>query len=233
MKKLTNEEFVNKATKVHNGKYTYTRSEYDGRHNLVCITCTTHGDFWQSASAHLVGKGCKLCGKANNPAYRPKPIVAVIKDFQAVHGNKYTYIGILDYVNSHTRIKILCNTTGLVFEQTPSNHLSGSGCSCCAISGFDTSAPAILYYLSINDGAAYKIGITNRTVQERFSSTDLSKIVVLSITEYTEGALALKEETKIKKLYKQYRYEGPDILSSGNTELFSIDILGKDKHELH
>lgn len=228
MKKLTNTEFITRSTSIHEGKYLYTKTVYDGRNNLVCITCPLHGDFWQTASAHLVGKGCKTCGKLNNPSYRPKPIVDVIRDFQLVHGNKYTYIGILDYVNSHTNIKILCNSTGLVFEQTPTNHLAGSGCSCCSTSGFDTSAPAILYYLSINNGEVYKVGITNRTVQERFNNTDLSKITVLSIVEYNEGALALKEETKIKKQYKQFRYNGPDILSSGNTELFSIDILGKD-----
>ena len=45
------------------------------------------------------------------------------------------------------------------------------------------------------------------------------------MTIYADGAEALKWETKLKRMYKEYQYKGPDILSSGNTELFTEDII--------
>ena len=39
------------------------------------------------------------------------------------------------------------------------------------------------------------------------------------------GQDALDWETKLKRMYKEYQYKGPDILSSGNTELFTEDII--------
>ena len=42
---------------------------------------------------------------------------------------------------------------------------------------------------------------------------------------YDNGQDALKWETKLKRMYKEYQYKGPDILSSGNTELFTEDII--------
>lgn len=235
MRKLTQQEFEKKAHKKHNNQYDYGLSAYEGqakkKKKKIVIVCSKHGPFYQTAGNHLVGKGCKVCSKYTNPSYSPKPVVDVIRDFQKVHSNKYTYLGILQYTNSHTAIEMLCNTTGQVFKQTPSNHLAGKGCPCCAFSGFDTSKPAILYYLSINDGQAYKVGITNRSVEERFSNTDLGKIKVLFTVEYLEGVHTLNEETRIKKEYTEFKYVGSALLKDGNTELFTKDILRKDTYE--
>lgn len=46
------------------------------------------------------------------------------------HNNKYSYEFAI-YINSKTKIKILCKEHGL-FEQLPTNHLSGSGCPDCS-----------------------------------------------------------------------------------------------------
>ena len=55
------EQFLEKAAKVHNGKYDYSKVEYVDRETKVCIICPKHGEFWQSPNAHLRGKGCKRC----------------------------------------------------------------------------------------------------------------------------------------------------------------------------
>lgn len=47
----------------------------------------------------------------------------------AVHGNKYDYSQV-EYRHSQEHVKILCREHG-VFEQRPSNHLSGTGCYEC------------------------------------------------------------------------------------------------------
>lgn len=47
-----------------------------------------------------------------------------------VHGNKYSYTS-YSYINTRVKIPILCNTCGVVFHQTPKNHLNGQGCPEC------------------------------------------------------------------------------------------------------
>ena len=71
----------------------------------------------------------------------------------------------------------------------------------------------------------YKIGITNRTVDERFNLTELSKIEVVKQKLYEKGSDAVRLEQKLLKQYKEYQYIGPNVLKSGNTELFTEDVL--------
>lgn len=59
--KITNEQFIEKGTKIHNGKYVYNKTEYNGIFEKVCIICPIHGEFWQEASSHLSGCGCPKC----------------------------------------------------------------------------------------------------------------------------------------------------------------------------
>lgn len=94
--------------------------------------------------------------------------------------------------------------------------------------GFDKSKLAYLYYLKVTTDTnqiLYKIGITNRTVNERFNLTDLSKIEIIKQKLYERGQDAYELEQKLLKMYKQYQYTGPNVLESGNTELFTVDIL--------
>jgi len=94
--------------------------------------------------------------------------------------------------------------------------------------GFNPTKAGTLYYLRINNGQAYKIGITNRSVSERFNSCDLDKIEVLKTWDYPIGHDARDMETKIINDYSYAKYSGDDLLESGNTELFDRDILGLD-----
>jgi len=47
-----------------------------------------------------------------------------------IHENKYDYSKV-NYINAKTKVKIICSEHG-VFEQQPTNHLSGNGCPKCA-----------------------------------------------------------------------------------------------------
>lgn len=61
-KKLTTEEFIERARKVHGDKYDYSGTDYINNRNKVCIFCPEHGEFWQAPSDHLKGQGCPKCG---------------------------------------------------------------------------------------------------------------------------------------------------------------------------
>jgi len=53
-----------------------------------------------------------------------------IIDAKKVHGDKYNY-KLVQYKNARTKVKIICSIHG-TFEQKPSYHLQGNGCSKCA-----------------------------------------------------------------------------------------------------
>ena len=53
----------------------------------------------------------------------------IINRAKNIHSNQYDY-SLVDYINSTTKIKIICPLHG-VFEQTPRSHISGSGCPIC------------------------------------------------------------------------------------------------------
>ncbi len=61
----TREEFVTKANKVHNNKYTY-KDDYVNSRGKITITCRIHGDFRQRCSHHLQGTGCPRCRDSSN-----------------------------------------------------------------------------------------------------------------------------------------------------------------------
>lgn len=138
-----------------------------------------------------------------------------------------------EYIDSRTPIMHAC-TEGHEWKARPSNILSGSGCPSCANYGFDTTKPALLYYIKIMDGykSYYKIGITNRTIVDRFESDKDKDIKVLLEEYYSSGIEARNREQSILNEFKYKRVCVPKLLKSGgNTELFEEDILNLDNKE--
>ena len=131
-RKLTKEEFIEKARAVHGDKYDYSKVEYVGRSIDVCITCPIHGDFWQKPRSHISNKcGCQECGKISKSSKRLNDQEDIIRRFMEVHGDTYDYSEV-EYIDYHTDVKIRCKKHG-VFEQTPNNHISQKqGCPECA-----------------------------------------------------------------------------------------------------
>lgn len=62
--KLTTDEFIERARKVHGDKYDYSEVDYDGTFKEVKIICPTHGDFEQKPNTHLKGHGCSKCNNS-------------------------------------------------------------------------------------------------------------------------------------------------------------------------
>jgi len=164
MKRLTQHQFKERSTEIHNGFYDYSKSKYTNGRNDVVITCPTHGDFNQKARNHLRGDGCVLCGGT-----KKLTTDAFIIRSQEKHGMKYGYDQ-TRYQSMHAKVKIICDIHG-VFEQEPINHLKGSGCPNCAnnqkysVDEFISKATDIhggkYQYESVDyNGAKHKIKIT-------------------------------------------------------------------------
>ena len=117
-KKLTQDDFINKARIIHGDKYDYSKVNYMGSENKVCIVCPKHGEFWQTPHRHLMGDKCPKCSvksKLDNNSF--------VERARKIHGNKYDYSKV-NYVDSLTPVCIICPEHG-EFWQRPSAHLSG------------------------------------------------------------------------------------------------------------
>ena len=60
--RLSENEFINKAKKVHGDLYIYSNIEYKTSHDKIGIICPKHGKFYQYPYDHLQGHGCPKCG---------------------------------------------------------------------------------------------------------------------------------------------------------------------------
>lgn len=279
-KKLTTEQFIEKAKNVHGDKYDYSKSTYINSTTKLKIVCPTHGEFLQLPANHLSTNGCYKCGRENAIAkyelYSKKEILEAAKtctergEFQQKFKNFYMaavnrgfyeevcshmkdaanklktteqfklevytlvqneYSVLDNYINRHAKIKFQHNLCGHVYTATPGTFLRGSRCPKCVISGFNPSKEAILYFLKVqvNDTVAYKIGITNLSVTDRYSLTEMSCITILAEYKYIIGADAYDKEQEILKEFSEFKYLGPKLLNNGNTELFIKDITKDEK----
>lgn len=131
MRKLTTKEFIERATKVHDGKYDYSKVEYINGTTPIVITCPIHGDFKQKPTKHLVGHGCLECKKDSISRYWRKPQTKFIQESNTIHKNKYNYSNV-EYKGTHVHVGIICPKHGL-FHQTPHAHLECQGCPICGI----------------------------------------------------------------------------------------------------
>ncbi len=61
--KLSQTQFIEKASVKHAGRYGYDNVVYIDCLNNVNITCRMHGDFNQRAALHLSGQGCPKCAR--------------------------------------------------------------------------------------------------------------------------------------------------------------------------
>ena len=133
--RLSLSDFTKKAHEKHGDKYDYSKVKYENAITKVCIICTEpeHGEFWQLPSNHLSGQGCPKCGVKNSSEKQTSTIEEFIKKAKELHGDKYDYSKV-KYENAITKVCIICTEPEHgEFWQTPSSHLSGSGCPKCSL----------------------------------------------------------------------------------------------------
>lgn len=133
--------FIEKSRQAHqengNPKYDYSKVEYTNNNVKVIINCPKegHGDFEQLPKNHLT-QGCPKCGlEKKSEKLRNTKDEFIRKSILKHHdeeGNALYDYSLVEYVNSETKVKIICKKEGHVFEQEPGNHQAGSSCNICS-----------------------------------------------------------------------------------------------------
>ena len=232
MKKLDN--FIDKAIEKYGDKFDYSKVQYVNVDTKVVITCPEHGEFEQTPYKHLKGKhGCKRCGERAAAQSKFSTTEEFIAKAREVHGDKYSYENTI-YTEARNKLTITCPIHG-DFEQLASGHLAGYGCKKCTSYGkgrVDMNSPCTLYYLYLKDVNLYKIGITAHTISTRYRTQfDRDQFDIVFTCTYPTGRDAFTKEQLLLKSNASLIYDGPKVLSSGNTELFTQDIFNGDYSE--
>lgn len=126
------ENFIENSHKIHNNFYNYSKVKYINNSTKVCIICPIHGEFFQTPSNHVQGRGCIICGRQSSAKFKQYDTKSFIEKANIVHSNKYSYSSTL-YQNFYEPIAIICPEHG-PFNQRPYMHLYGNGCPKCSYS---------------------------------------------------------------------------------------------------
>ena len=118
-KKLTTEDFINRAKQIHGNEYDYSKVKYIDNKTKLCIICPKHGEFWTTPVQHItLGQNCPMCShrsyKYTNDEF--------IKRAREVHGDRYDYSKV-KYTSNHKQVCIICPKHG-EFWQTPAKHIN-------------------------------------------------------------------------------------------------------------
>ena len=122
--------FKEKANKIHNNFYDYSKFVYLNSSTKVTIICPLHGEFKQDLYGHLEGYGCKKCGFIKQGKNNSNNTINFIEKARKIHGNTYDYSQVC-YLKSYIKVDIICNKCNKKFEQQPRIHLSKKGCPLC------------------------------------------------------------------------------------------------------
>lgn len=245
--------FLCRATEKYGDVFVYDLSNYSGiTGNKISVTCNIHGVSHQTPVSHLSSAyGCPMCGSImkvkNNTSDYDSVIVQLNNKYNGIY--EYPEYNKDNYKNKNSVIDIICKTHGL-FKKKTQKHLSGQGCFQCRVDemirdnilvgGYSENlfiekpelkgADAFLYYLTINGGELYKIGISRVSVKNRIKGIkSKAKGEVTQIEQTYVRASTLYEcfitEQKILNDFSSLR-----IFKPWSTELFSIDISEGIKH---
>ncbi|WP_152427043.1 hypothetical protein [Paramagnetospirillum caucaseum] len=128
-KQLSTKEFLRRARAKHGDRFDYSKTVYINADTKMLFSCPDHGEFLQTSSGHLKGRGCPKCNKRQRGLSRRGNTDHFVSRANDVHGNRYDYSK-SEYVKSDSKVIIICKKHGEFF-QTPANHLQGLGCKLC------------------------------------------------------------------------------------------------------
>ena len=233
-KLISKEDFIKRANEIHNNYYDYSLFVPCKAKDKIKIICPQHGIFEQNYDKHLNKKSkCPKCAQLHGNDLKRDSLETFIEKANKIHNNRYDY-SLVNYVDSKTKIKIICPVHG-EFEQQPYNHLLKKGCYKCSReqnafskSGFIKLAKnkeCIFYILKCfnQEEQFYKIGITSRNVRERYKTKILMPYNYEILKEYKSTALDIWElENKFKLNSKDNLYIPKIKFAGSKTECFTL-----------
>ena len=166
MRRLTTEEFIERAVKLHGDKYSYDNAIYEAAQDeieIICNKCCNH--FWTTPNNHTNsatgGRGCPECNKGVVHT-KEKFISNAIEKY----GDDFLYDRVV-YINARTQVEIFCKKHDYYFKTVPDTFINRSehGCRKCAFESTSNinSKSSKLFLEQANEihGGIFKYDLTN------------------------------------------------------------------------
>ena len=192
--KKTTADFIEMATKKHNGFYDYSKSVCVGTKNKTTIICPIHGDFKQEISSHIAGAGCPKCAGKHR-----RNTEEFIEEATKKHNGFYEYSKSV-YINKNKKITIICPKHG-EFNQRAEDHLIGKGCRKC-VGNISKMETAWLDSLLVPQEFRQKtIKINGKNFHTDAADID-KKIVWEFYGDFWHGNISMYNQSEINKVTK-------------------------------
>lgn len=228
--KKTTEQYISEAYAKHDGLYSYANTIYHGASKKLVVTCKRHGDFEIRANAHLEGQGCRNC--SHN---RLLTTEIFVKKATARHKGRYLYTN-TEVRTAREKVLITCRKHG-DFRQQATAHLMGQGCPECRadgskllggfkkdrfirVCGINNNGFGTLYLIKCfgSGEVFYKVGITSKTVGERFCNNQTMPYDYDVLYEVLDTADYIYNlEQRLHSLLSKHLYE-PNIEFGGSVK---------------
>lgn len=243
------ESFIAASVEIHGDKYDYSKMEYKNLLTPAKIICKIHGEFEQLPKLHKSGYGCQICSAESIGDSKRFSKEEFIKKATNMHGDRFDYTKTV-YKNSVEKFTVTCKLHGdfETHQQLHTENVSG-GCRECHRIRMSTSnkrssllsekenKDSIVYHVRLTSpvGEVFdKVGITTKSVKERFNSTEGRGFVYEIIKEYKlplHDAILVEENffkmlDSINMRYKIRTLKNYNL--SGWTECFESGILAED-----
>lgn len=198
----------------------YSKAVYVNTDTAIELRCKVHDLIHYTRPANILTRGtsgCEVCRYNSSSKTQIKNTYA--KELKSINSDRKP---IESYKGYKIRIKHKCLDCGAVSKLEPRKLLLGQKCKCKVT--VDWSEPAILYIFKIKryGKVAYKVGITNKTVQKRYTDEDYTYFSEIESYSFSTRREAFLVEQSLLLLYDKFRYVGRPLLKNGNTELFKI-----------
>src|ERR1019366_9155893 len=168
MRKPAFEIWEREANAAHNNKYANGYGKLKAMWDEIrvrdeCpIDCPEHGEFLQQPGVHRKGHGCCEC-----VGLKRFTTETIKLEFAKAHGNKYDY-SLVEYVNMHTNVKIICpKEKHGAYEQLPVHHKRGIGCPACGGNKPYTTETLVAKFIEVrgNEEFDYSMVIGNNNYE--------------------------------------------------------------------
>jgi hypothetical protein len=222
--------FVIQANAIHQQKYLYDGTTFQGRAIKMKIICPKHGPWKQAPTSHLKGNGCQKCKGEHFAALYKSNTATFITKAQRRHNNLYSYDR-AHYIRSHAPITVTCQKHG-DWQPSAGNHLKGSGCPKCSFEIRQFSYGSLkctdtrtgtLYFIELRSETErfIKIGMTCVALKQRFRQMPYT----VSNIHYSLKATLYqwyRIEQAIKLQFSHFSYR-PHCPMGGATECFRLE----------
>lgn len=193
--------------------------EFRGSMAKVEVKCGECGYRRKAVYNNIVrGKAkCPACSEKRRLTYTTRELAEVLLSKEVLLVEEFK-----GSVNKKHKLK--CNKCKKNWITRPASIISlGSGCPCCARTGFNPDQPGILYVMKLDivEGIYYKIGICGAERLEARRKEIHPSIEVIGSKYFELGRDAQKEEARLHKKFSKYRVNLGGIVNNGHTEFFT------------